>query len=185
MLRRVARNLKWGRTVLEAKSNIKRSWSGFWSVFTQIEPIFLSKLRWSSKKKRSSLRISCFFCPNFGDLKKKKENGLQPGSDPLFLVVITLGPWPLLIANTIGEEASFVFRAKIGLRNAKNGVNAKNRPMGGWSPPCPPPGYATGNARGQGHRRKCLQEIYIYLFKAISKKRSSKIIFRRSPKKNT
>ena len=125
------------------------------------------------KKKRSLLRISCFFCPNLGDLKKKKKkNGLQPGSDPLFLVVITLGPWPLFIANTIGEEAIFVFRAKIGLRNAKNGVNAKNRPMGGWSPPRPPPGYATGNARGQRHRRKCLQNnIYIYIF------------LRRSPKK--
>ena len=40
-------------------------------VFTQIETVFLSKWRCSPKKKRSSLKLRQFFCPDKGDLQEK------------------------------------------------------------------------------------------------------------------
>ena len=53
-LRRVARNLQWGRgAFLEAGNNSKRSWPRFWSVFNQIEAVFLSNSgdlqKWNKK----------------------------------------------------------------------------------------------------------------------------------------
>ena len=46
--------------------------------FTQIETVFLSKFKRDLKKKRSSLKLRQFLCPNNGDLlKKKKKQGLH------------------------------------------------------------------------------------------------------------
>ena len=126
-------NLQWGGAVLEAGNNIKRSWPRFWSVFTQIEPFFFFCPNLCDlQKKRSSLKLSQFFCADLGDLQKRIEKkGLQPGWNPVFLVEITSGRWPILIAHAKGGRAIFVFGAKIGLKSAKNGVFCiLFRPMG-------------------------------------------------------
>ena len=104
---------------------------------------------------RSLIGLSRLFCPNSGDLKKKK--GLSPKlrrfsvqskviskkraldrlKQPSFLVKITSGPTPILIANTFGGGI-FVFKAKFGFKSAKNGVFCiVFTPMGGNCPPVP------------------------------------------------
>ena len=56
---------------------------------------------------RSSLRLSRFFCPNGGDLRKKKE-GLQPDWSPISPVEFTSGPWSILFVNSNGWLFSFL-----------------------------------------------------------------------------
>ena len=114
--------LHWGGAVLEAGENLKRSWPRFWLLFTQIVSPFLSKFRWSPKKKRSSSRLN-----------------------PVFVLYITLGTEPTLIAKTVGG-AIFVFTAKIGLKSAKNRLFCiLFKAMRGLEPPALP-SYATASS---------------------------------------
>ena len=136
---RVARNLQWGG-------------GRFWRLETtsnDFDPDF----------DQSSFRLSRFFCPKIKkkglhtdwvvfvffvqiqviSKKQKNKKGLQPCWSPAFLVEITSGPWPILIANGNGGRAIFVFSAKIGLKSTKNGVFCiLFRPMGETIPPHPP-----------------------------------------------
>ena len=109
--------------VSEAGNDIKHSWPRFWSVYTQVETVFLSKFRWSPETKRSSARLK-----------------------PSFLVKITTSPWPILIANSNGEGGGtiFVFGAKIGLKITKNVVFCiLFRPIEGEGDSLPRPPLAT------------------------------------------
>ena len=122
-----------GEAVLEAGNTIKQSWPRFWLVFNRIESVFVSKYWWSPKKTLHQ-NWDCF-SPDLGDLQTKKKKRSSARLKPSFLLEVTPAPWPIAIANTIRGGAIFVFRAKIGLKSAKNGVFCMLfRPMGGYSP---------------------------------------------------
>ena len=132
-VRRVARNLHWGEGLfwrLETTSNDLDPdfrWSSL-RLSRFLSPnsddlqkkrsspklgLFLSKFRWSPKKKkektRSSPKLRRFFCPNLGDLKKQTKS-LHPDRNPVFLVHIKF------LTNSHPkyhwEGAIFVFSAK-------------------------------------------------------------------------
>ena len=129
---------------------------------------------------RSSLRLSQFFCPNLGDLQKKKQkkNGLQPGS--VCLVVITSGPWPLLIANTIGGEAILFSGQKSALKMLKTGYFAYSSGQWGAIAPSSLRYWECSRPRTQA---QVFPKIYLKFLRRSRKKSSSKIFFWRSLKK--
>ena len=117
--RRVARNLQWGwGAVLEAGNNIKRSWPRFWSVF-------LSKFRWSPKKKVFNQAEAQFFW-------SKSHWVLDRFSSPM----------PMK-----GGLFSFLVQ-KLTSKGLKTGYFAYSSGQWGVIAPPRPPGYATGYATG-------------------------------------
>ena len=104
-----------GGAVSGAGNSMKRCWSRFWSVFTQMQSVFLPKIRWSPKKKVFAETQSVFL-PKIGWSQKKAfSQDLQ--KNPVF--------WSkshqIHIANPSGG-AIFIFPAKIGLKSTKNVV---------------------------------------------------------------
>ena len=98
-------------------------------------------------------QIETFFWPKSGDLQKKKKEGFSAQNqvipppkkglhvhwDPLLLVDIISGSSPTLTPISFGG-AIFVFRAKIGLKTAKNMLfRILFRPMGELEHHLPPP----------------------------------------------
>ena len=93
---------------------------------------------------RSLIRLSQWWPPK--KVFTKIETVFLSKVNPVFLVQITSGPTPILIAHTFGG-AIFVFEAKISLKSAKNRVFCiLFRPMGGA---IALPGYATAFCRSQ------------------------------------
>ena len=151
--RRVARNLQWGGggggAVLEAGNNIKQSWTRFWLVCTQIESVFHPHLGDFKKRKRSSLRLSRFFCSNSGDLQKKKRCSAR--LKPRFSGWNDTASWPILIANA-NWEGYFRFKCKNRpQRSPKRGILHTLQVNGGVVAPPPPlatlQGYCTATER--------------------------------------
>ena len=84
-------------------------------IFTAIETVFLSKVKWSLKKK-----------------------GLHPGWNPLFWTISHQVLHQFSSPIPLGGGAIFVFNSKIGLKNAKNRVTYFAYSSGQWGKLEPP-----------------------------------------------
>ena len=129
---------------------------------------------------RSSLRLSQFFCPNLCDLQKKKK---KRSSARLSLS----GRNHIRSLTTSYRQYHWgggysVFWAKIGLKNAKNGVFCiLFRPMGGYSPLLATPlGMLEAKDTGASVSKNIFK-----IFKEISKKKFFKNFFQAISKKRT
>ena len=121
---RVARISQKGGAFWEAWNNSEQTWLNYHQsqirlrrfsaqnaliskkkVHNEIHSVFLPKIRWSPKKKRSSPKFRAFFCPKSADLKKKK--GLHVHWSPLSLVELTWGSSPTLTPISLGGYFCF------------------------------------------------------------------------------